>query len=138
VPTVVGDVMNTTSRIDSLNKLLSTKILASAEVLENVDGLIVRPLGSFAPMGKVESVDLVEVLAWRGHDQRLSALAGAFGVCLAAFEGEGWSDAVKWFRALHAQYPQDGPTSFFLDLADKYSNNPPPSGTARPIRVNVK
>jgi adenylate cyclase len=138
ITTVVGDVTNTASRIDSLNKLLSTKILASAEVLENVDGLIVRPLGSFAPVGKVESVDLVEVLAWRGYDQRLSALAGAFGVCLAAFEGEGWSDAAKWFRALHAQYPQDGPTSFFLDLADKYSNNPPPSGTSRPIRVNVK
>jgi adenylate cyclase len=135
---VVGDVTNTASRIDSLNKLLNTKILASAEVLEDIDGLIVRPLGRFAPLGKLESVDLVEVLAWRGHNQRLSALAGAFGVCLAAFEGEGWSDAAKWLRALHEEYPEDGPTSFFLDLADKYSQDPPAPGVARPIRVNVK
>jgi adenylate cyclase len=138
VPTVVGDVTNTASRIDSLNKLLNTRILASAEVLEDVDGLIVRPLGTFAPVGKFESVDVVEILGWRSEDQRLAALAGAFAVCHAAFDGEGWGDAAKRFRALKEQYPDDGPTSFFLDLADRYSQNPPTPGTARPIRVNVK
>ncbi len=138
VTTVVGDVTNTASRIDSLNKLLNTTMLASAEVLSNVEGLIVRPLGTFAPVGKSESVDLVEILAYRGENRRLTALAGAFAVCLAAFDGEGWSDAEKWFRALHEDYPDDGPTSFFLDLAVKYSQDPPPPGTARPIRVNVK
>jgi adenylate cyclase len=138
VTTVVGDVTNTASRIDSLNKLLNTTVLASAEVLSNVDGLIVRPLGTFAPVGKTESVDLVEILAYRGEDRRPTALAGAFAVCLAAFDGEGWSDAAAWFRKLHEEYPDDGPTSFFLDLAIKYSENPPPQGTARPIRVDVK
>jgi adenylate cyclase len=138
VSTVVGDVTNTASRIDSLNKLLNTTMLASSEVLTNVDGLIVRPLGTFAPAGKSESVDLVEIWGRRGEDQRLTALAGAFAVCLAAFDGEGWSDAAKWFGALHEDYPDDGPTSFFLDLALRYSQDPPPPGTARPIRVNVK
>jgi adenylate cyclase len=138
VTTVVGDVTNTASRIDSLNKLLKTTVLASAEVLSNVEGLIVRPLGTFAPVGKTESVDVVEILAYRGEDHRLTALAGAFAVCLAAFDGEGWSDAAKWFRTLHEQYPDDGPTQFFLDLAVKYSEDPPPAGTARPIRVDVK
>jgi adenylate cyclase len=138
VTTVVGDVTNTASRIDSLNKLLNTTVLASAEVLSDVDGLIVRPLGTFAPVGKSESVDLVEIWAHRGDNPRLTALAGTFAVCLAAFDGEGWSDAAKWFGALHEDYPDDGPTSFFLDLAVKYSQDPPPPGTARPIRVNVK
>lgn len=138
VTTVVGDVTNTASRIDSLNKLLNTTVLASAEVLSNVEGLIVRPLGTFAPVGKTESVDLVEILSYRGEDRRLTALAGAFAVCLAAFDGEGWSDAAAWFRALHEDYPDDGPTAFFLDLAVKYSEHPPPPGTARPIRVDVK
>jgi adenylate cyclase len=138
VPTVVGDVTNTASRIDSLNKLLSTTVLASAEVLSDVDGLLVRPLGAFAPLGKSESVDLVEILGYRGEDMRLTALAGAFGACLAAFDGEGWSDASGWFARLHEQYPEDGPTAFFLDLAVRYSQDPPPPGAARPIRVNIK
>ena len=138
VPTVVGDVTNTVSRIDSLNKLLRTTVLASAEVLSNVEELIVRPLGTFAPLGKTESVDVVEILAYRGEDRRLTALAGGFAVCLAAFDAEGWSDAAEWFRALHEQFPDDGPTAFFLDLAVKYSEHPPPPGTARPIRVDVK
>jgi adenylate cyclase len=138
VTTVVGDVTNTASRIDSLNKLLSTTVLASAEVLSNVEGLLVRPLGAFAPLGKTESVDVVEILGYHGDDQPLTALAGGFADCLAAFDGEGWSDAAKGLGTLHKHYPDDGPTSFFLGLAVQYSENAPPPGTARPIRVNIK
>ena len=138
VTTVVGDVTNTASRIDSLNKLLNTTVLSSSEVLLNVEGLIVRPLGTFAPLGKLESVDLVEVLGNRGEDRLHSSLAEAFAVCLATFDSEAWSDAAKGFGALHEQHPDDGPTSFFLDLAAKYEENPPVIGTARPIRVNIK
>jgi adenylate cyclase len=138
VTTVVGDVTNTASRIDSLNKLLNTTVLASVEVLSNVDGLLVRPLGAFAPLGKTESVEVVEILGYGGEDQRLTALAGAFSECLAAFDGEDWSDAAKRFSALHEQYPDDGPTSFFLKRAVEYSQDPPPPGTTRPIRVNIK
>jgi hypothetical protein len=39
---------------------------------------------------------------------------------------------------LQKQYPHDGPTSFFLNRAEKFSQNPPPPGTARPIRMDVK
>jgi adenylate cyclase len=138
VTTVVGDVTNTASRIDSLNKLLNTTVLASAEVLSNVEGLLVRPLGAFAPLGKTESVEVVEILGYGGEDQRLTALAGAFCGCIAAFNREEWSDAAKRFGALREQYPNDGPTSFFHDLAVQYSQAPPAAGTARPIRVNIK
>ncbi|HZO54935.1 MAG TPA: adenylate/guanylate cyclase domain-containing protein, partial [Bryobacteraceae bacterium] len=138
VTTVVGDVTNTASRIDSLNKLLNTTVLASAEVLSDVEGLLVRPLGPFAPLGKTESVEVVEILGYGGEDQRLTALAGAFCGCIAAFNGEEWSDAAKRFSALREHYPDDGPTSFFHDLAARYSQDPPPPGTARPIRVNIK
>jgi len=139
VTTVVGDVANTVSRIDSLNKPLRTRILVSSEVLANVNGLVVRPLGTFAPVGKSESVDLIEILGAAGDDgQLIAALAEAFALALAAFDAECWRDAANCFRALQQDYPDDGPTSFFLDLADDYLQNPPPPGTARPIRMKVK
>jgi len=138
VAAVVGDVTNTVSRIDSLNKLLNTTMLASAEVLSNIDGLIARPLGTFTPVGKLESVDLIEILARRGENPQLSGLVESFAAGLAAFDAECWSDAANCFRALQVEYPDDGPTSYFLDLADTYSRTPPPPGTTRPIRVNVK
>jgi adenylate cyclase len=134
VPSVVGDVTNTASRIASLNKPLKTTILASAEVVANVDGLVVRPLGTFAPVGKFESVDVVEIL---GNREQM-ALANSFAACLAVFDREEWSDAARQLRTLHQEYPDDGPTSFFLDLAEKYSIAPPLPGTARPIRLDVK
>ncbi len=137
-PPLVGDVANTVSRIDLLNKLLHTCILASTEVLANVDGLVVRRLGTFTPVGKSESVDLTEILCRGGENSRLAALADSFAAGLAAFDAECWSDAANCFRALQADYPDDGPTSYFLDLADTYSRTPPPPGTARPIRLNVK
>jgi adenylate cyclase len=138
VTTVVGDVTNTASRIDSLNKLLGTTVLASAEVLANIEGLVLRPLGLFAPVGKAESVEVVEILGYGGEDQKLTALAGAFCLCIAVFDDERWIDAAIRFSALHDQYPDDGPTSFFRDLAERYSLDPPPPGTARPIRVSIK
>jgi adenylate cyclase len=138
VTTVVGDVANTVARIDSLNKLLRTRILVSAEVLSNVNGLIVRPLGTFAPVGKSASIDLIEILGLALEDGRLIALTESFALGLAAFDAERWSDAANCFRALQQDYPDDGPTSYFLVLADDYSQTPPPPGTARPIRMNVK
>jgi adenylate cyclase len=118
VTTVVGDVANTVARIDSLNKLLRTRILVSAEVLANVNGLILRPLGTFAPVGKSESVDLIEILGLAAEDGRLIALAESFALALAAFDAERWGDAANSFRALQQDYPEDGPASYFLALAD--------------------
>jgi adenylate cyclase len=136
--TVVGDVANTVSRIESLNSLLHTRVLASAEVVERVEGLIVRPLGTFAPVGKSESVDVTEILGPTGKDRRLTALAESFAVALAVFDAERWSDASKRFRVMQEDYPTDGPTSYFLNLAEGYLRSSPPPGTARPIRLNVK
>jgi adenylate cyclase len=138
VATVVGDVTNTASRIDSLNKILRTCVLASEEVAANIDGVIIRRLGSFAPVGKSESVELVEILGRSSEDRRLTALARAFAAALAAFDAEQWSEAVQGFTVLHETHKDDGPTSYFLDLAAAYARNPPSQGTVRPIRVNIK
>src|SRR5262249_25176218 len=99
VSTLVGDVANTVSRIDSLNKLLRTRVLSSAEVLANVDGLTVRPIGTFAPVGKSESVDLIEILDGSRDDPQLIALADTFAQALAAFDAEHWSEAAERLRA---------------------------------------
>src|SRR5262249_40139583 len=43
--TIVGDVANTASRIEGLNKQLGTRLLASEEVLHELTGFELRPLG---------------------------------------------------------------------------------------------
>ena len=68
----------------------------------------------------------------------VAILGESFAVGMAAFDAEQWSEAVECFEKLHREYPDDGPVSYFLGLAELYSGNPPPSGSSRPIRVNVK
>ena len=138
VATVVGDVKNAVSRMDSLNKLLGTCVLTSREVVSGLEGLLVRPLGSFAVVGKSDSLALVEILGRTGEHPNSAALAQEFAAALNAFDAEDWQGAVHRFRGLAQDFATDGPTAYFLELAEAYARNPPARGSARPIRVSVK
>ncbi len=60
--TVVGDAVNTASRIEQLNKKLGTRILATRVVVEGVPDLRIRPLGRFQLFGKAEVLEMVELM----------------------------------------------------------------------------
>jgi adenylate cyclase len=45
---LVGDIVNTASRIESLNKALGTRLLATEAVVAEVDGLLLRPPDGFS------------------------------------------------------------------------------------------
>ncbi|HYE92069.1 MAG TPA: adenylate/guanylate cyclase domain-containing protein [Terriglobales bacterium] len=62
--TVLGDVVNTTSRMEGQNKELGTEILISASTLAAVAGrVVVRERGAVRVKGKAEPVPLFELLA---------------------------------------------------------------------------
>jgi adenylate cyclase len=63
---VMGDTVNTVSRMEGLNRELSTAILISAAVLANVkDRVVVKERGSVSVKGKTEPVELFELLGVR-------------------------------------------------------------------------
>jgi adenylate cyclase len=113
-------------------------VLASREVVADLDGLVVRPLGKFALLGKSESLDLVEIMGRTEENSGLTTFVRAFESALAAFDAEQWNDAVHRLRTLVTEFPNDGPTAYFLGLAEAYAQNPSAHGTARPIRVTLK
>ena len=135
---LVGDVANTAARIESLNKHLGTRILASEDVLRDVEGIVVRRLGTFILAGKAQAVPVAEILGRTGEDRQMAALAESFGVGLAAYDAANWSDAARCFGDLQQDYPGDGPTAYFLRRAQGFLREPPPPGSDRPIRMNVK
>ena len=59
---IIGDIANTASRIEALNKQLGTRLLASAEVVGELDDFLVRPLGEFRLAGKHGVVSVVEIM----------------------------------------------------------------------------
>ncbi len=84
---VVGDCVNTAARLESLNKQLGTRILASEAVTERARGdLVTRPLGRFVLVGRSQPLALAEVLGRRGDPQDAALLAG-FAEALALLSG---------------------------------------------------
>ena len=80
---VMGDIVNTASRIEGLNKYLGTRLLATEEVVAGVDGLLLRPLGDFRLKGKQGVASVFEIMALRDgasrERRRFAAVRGRDG-----------------------------------------------------------
>jgi adenylate cyclase len=132
----VGDIVNTSTRIQGMNSHLGTQILLSAEVIAGVDGLQTRELGSFILSGKSRPVVIHELLGMDDGpqaEQRSDYLA-RFAEGLAAFRDGDWLTAESIFRSLHAENRQDGVLQFFLA---RCSMQPPPEWDGM-IRMDLK
>nr|MCU0843196.1 adenylate/guanylate cyclase domain-containing protein [Thiobacillaceae bacterium] len=123
---IVGDTANTASRIESLNKHLGTHILATQDVVEGVEGLLLRHLGDFVFVGKTETTPIVEIMADAAQaEPRQRQLAERFAAALALFHGADWTGAEAALAALQADYPDDGPARFYLARCRAYLGGAP-------------
>ena len=121
--TIVGDVANTASRIEGLNKQLGTRLLASEEALDQVTGFVLRPVGEFLLAGKSEPIRVSEVLGALGDPSR-AALASAFAEAFDAFQSHAWDESVRMLEALLRSYPDDGPSRYLLSRALRFRAAP--------------
>ena len=58
---VVGDIPNTASRIEGLNKHLGTRMVASGTVVGDLDELLLPPSRRFRLVGKADAIDVYEL-----------------------------------------------------------------------------
>jgi adenylate cyclase len=136
---VVGDVPNTASRIQGLNKHMGTTILASEGVVQDQPGLLVRPLGSFLLSGRLSPVAIAEVVGpIRQADPALRDLCGRFADALAVFTSGELAAAAERFDALASAYPSDGPTRYYQHLCSGRSSLVLSAGGRSVVRVDVK
>ncbi|MDH3594758.1 MAG: adenylate/guanylate cyclase domain-containing protein [Rhodospirillales bacterium] len=138
---VVGDPANTASRVEQLNKHLGTNILASQSVVRGLDRrFVVRRVGTFILSGKREKTRVCEIVRREDpprqsrdkffllfEDALLSYVKAAWRSkrLPTAVKKLAWLKVAEEFKALQAAYPGDGPTEFFKDRAQRYSEVPP-------------
>jgi adenylate cyclase len=134
---VVGDAVNTASRLESLNKQLGTRILASDAVTGGLGDLLTRPLGRFLVSHKTQPLTIAEVLGRQG-DPHDPALLAAFAEALAAFQAERWAEAAARFETTLADHPADGPTRFYLEWCRRYQSGAPLPPDPTLIRLEHK
>jgi adenylate cyclase len=134
---VVGDCVNTAARLESLNKQLGTRILASEAVTAGLDDLLTRPLGRFVLVGRSQPLALAEVLGGRGDPQDTALLMG-FAEALALFQAERWPEAAAGFEAVLAGHPTDGPSRFYLERCRRHQTGGPLPPDPALIRLEHK
>ena len=111
---VVGDVPNTASRIEGLNKQLRTTILASDSVVHEVAGLSLRPVGRFTLAGRPGELAIVEILG-RSHEAP-GDLCQRFAEAVAMFQTGDLARARALFEVIAIGHPSDGPTRYYHRL----------------------
>jgi adenylate cyclase len=111
----IGDIVNTASRLQGLNRLLGTRVLLSDATMAGVAPLRTRDLGKFLLRGKRTPIRVHELLgSGEVVDARTADLTAAFAAALAVFELQQWDAAVQAFAALALRFPDDGATAFYV------------------------
>jgi adenylate cyclase len=136
---ILGDPANTASRLEGLNKFTRTEILAAQTVVEDVSGVLTRPVGSFQLVGKAEGLAACEILATMDMaTPEQQELCESFPSALEAFQDRRWDDAKGLFEAIQKRHPDDGPTAMYLNLLAQYTEHGLPEGDPTIIRMTSK
>lgn len=122
----VGDIVNTATRIESLNKHLGTRILVSEDVIDRLEGFETRELGKFLLVGKSKPIIVYELLCRTGECEEGKRIScSLFAGALQEFRRQEWGKAEEKFKECIRSLPEDGPSHFYLKLCGYYRSNPP-------------
>jgi adenylate cyclase len=104
----LGDVLNTGSRLEGLNKLIGTRVCVSGKVVAEARRHMFRQIGSVVIKGRQEAVEVFEPIDPRLHEpDRLTSYEAAFGALRANAP-----QAVARLAALAAADPADPLVAF--------------------------
>ena len=119
-----GDIVNTASRLEGLNKFLGTRILVSYDVLDQLDGFVFRELGQFLLAGKSKPLAVFELICpSEAANGRTREVCEIFQAGLMAFKRHSFSEAQDLFSQALQTFPGDGPSQFYCRLCTKYDQD---------------
>lgn len=122
--TAIGDNVNLASRLEGVNKVFMTRIIASEDTLKDIDPqFLTRELGLIEVKGKARPVRIFELISDAANAASDSQeLVSMFEKGLALFREKQWQEAISTFDGILALSPEDGPAIFYrkwcLDLSD--------------------
>ena len=127
--TVIGDAVNTTSRLQTANKIYHTEILISEDLYEKVkNAYVARPIDFATVKGKIKAVKIFELMGSREGEQEILAgpeqiaLSEAFSKAFDAFHREDYAAAKTGFENILKQYPTDVPAQLYLNRIQEHQH----------------
>jgi adenylate cyclase len=135
----VGDIVNTASRMEGLNKYLGTQILVSDVVLDQLDGFFKRRLGIFVLAGKTKPVEIYELMCQVDTiSETQKNFCSLFTRGFDAYQKQSWRKAIDIFNDALELDDTDGPLLFYRALAHKYQVDPPAADWDGTVNINKK
>ena len=121
----IGDIVNTSSRIEGLNKQLGTRTLASEDVVTGVTTVQHRKIGTFLLGGKRKPITVYELAQNMAINDALGQLfSNYYPQALMFFEQGDWQQALQMLDRCLAIDESDGPSRFLKELTQLYLKNP--------------
>ncbi len=109
--TAIGDLVNTTARLEGANKVFGTLMLAASDTVERAGDTLCRPVGQMIFKGKTHPLAVFEILT------EAPVWLEAYRLAYTLLEA-GDPAAVEALREVSRQAPNDGVTSSLLARAD--------------------
>jgi adenylate cyclase len=104
----LGDMLNTGSRLEGLNKTIGTTVCVSGEIVSKAQRHRFRPIGSFVVKGRQAATDVFEPLAAEDlQANRIDRYEAAYRMLMA-----GLPEAAEQFAALQRDYTEDPCVAF--------------------------
>jgi adenylate cyclase len=104
----LGDMMNTGSRLEGLNKMIGTHVAVSGQIVKQSKRHRFRQVGSFVVKGRQEATEVFEPVDPPLYDADLIA---GYEAAFRALQAE-QPEAAAQFAALHRDYPEDPCVNF--------------------------
>lgn len=125
--TVMGDNVNLGARLEGINKLYGTAIIASHETIKAAREVVVaREIDLVRVKGKANATRIFEVLGPAGTEPTWTAVIEYFQIGLTAYRAGDWVSAMAAFERVLVLRAGDGPSHLYLRRCLEYLNTPPP------------
>ena len=133
---ISGDTVNTTQRIEALNKQIGTQILLSEDVLGHFNGVLTREVGEFLLAGKTNPLVLHELICLsEDSTEQQKNICLFFSEALDAFRSRAWEKASVKLNDLINMFGHDGPSDYYMRLCKQYNHIPPGESWGGEIRL---
>jgi len=127
--TLVGQVANQASRLEGMNKVYGTEILASGEVARPTSGLFVwRHIDRVVAVGTTEAHDVYEPMGENASRAEHAAFLAVWDKARDAYVAGRFEEALAGFRAAAAMREEDAPCHVFIGRCETFLREGLPAG----------
>jgi len=125
--TIISNAVNLASRLEGVNKVYGSWILASESTIQETKGkLLTRRLDRVRVVGINEAVRIHEIMEIKADaSDALFEQVYLFHKALDLFEARNWQDAEAAFNQVLKTYPNDGPSKHYIKRCQQYQKFPP-------------